>query len=117
MADAEVRTPVAPKQRELNRVESVTTFNAWKDNFMYILAINKNFALFLLPATTWLKYSTATPYRGFTDDTGDGGVSKENKVKYLDLFLGQIANYAPVISRNQITKNSTSLSDIWRKLR
>ncbi len=111
------RAPVAPKQKELSRVESVTSFNAWKDNFMYILAINKNFKSFLLPTTTWLKYSTANPNRGFTDGTGEGAVSKEDQAKYLDLFLGQIANYAPVISRNQITKNSTSLNDIWSKLR
>ena len=32
-------------------------------------------------------------------------------------MLGQVANYATVISRNQITKNSTSLNDIWNKIR
>ena len=32
-------------------------------------------------------------------------------------MLGQIANYATVISRNTITKLSTSLNDIWAKLR
>ena len=31
----------------------------------------------------------------------------------LDLLLGQIANFCPVISRNSIVKHSTSLSDIW----
>ena len=32
-------------------------------------------------------------------------------------MLGQIANYCPVISRNTIVKNSTSLSDIWQSIR
>ena len=32
-------------------------------------------------------------------------------------MLGQIANYASVISRNSIVKSSTSLNDIWQKLR
>jgi hypothetical protein len=35
----------------------------------------------------------------------------------LELMLGQIANYCPVISRNTIVKNSTSLNDIWQAIR
>ena len=31
--------------------------------------------------------------------------------------LGQIANFCPVISRNSIVKHSTSLNDIWQKIR
>ena len=31
--------------------------------------------------------------------------------------MGQIANYCPVISRNTIVKNSTSLSTIWQAIR
>ena len=32
-------------------------------------------------------------------------------------MLGQIANYCPVISRNVIVKNSTSLEQIWQSIR
>ena len=32
----------------------------------------------------------------------------------LELMLGQIANYCPIISRNTIVKNSTSLTAIWQ---
>ena len=32
-------------------------------------------------------------------------------------MLGQIANFCPVISRNSIVKNSTSLNDIWGRIR
>ena len=35
----------------------------------------------------------------------------------LDLLLGQIANFCPVISRNSIVKHSTSLNDIWHRIR
>ena len=35
----------------------------------------------------------------------------------LELMLGQIANYCPVISRNTIVKNSTSLYVIWQTIR
>ncbi len=89
---------------------------------IYILTLNDNFAPFLLPEATWGKDTTATPNRGFTDDATVGndpptGLRKEQKVRQLELFLGQIANWAIIISRNQIVKFSTSLKDVWGKLR
>ena len=112
----------APKQWALGKNETVTTFNAWKDNLVYILSLEPKFAAFLVPDFEWQKHSSADPNRGFQDDAGVNndpptGSKKEDKVKNLTLFLGQIANYATIISRNQIVKNSTSLKDIWRKLR
>jgi hypothetical protein len=35
----------------------------------------------------------------------------------LDLMFGQITNYCPVISRNTIVKNPTSLDQIWQTIR
>jgi len=35
----------------------------------------------------------------------------------LELMLGQIANYCPIISRNTIVKNSTCIGDIWQTIR
>ena len=35
----------------------------------------------------------------------------------LEMILGQIANYAPIISRNTIVKNSTSIDSIWQAIR
>ena len=112
----------APKQWALAKNETVTTFNAWKDNLLYILALETKFAPFLVDGYEWAKYSSADVNRGFTDDAGANatpptGLKKEEKVKHLTLFLGQIANYATIISRNQIVKNSTSLKNIWSKLR
>ena len=112
----------APKQWALGKQETVTTFNAWKDNLLYILSLESKFALYLQPDAQWAKYTTTNPNRGYTDDAGASstpptGLKKEEKVKNLQLFLGQIANYATIISRNQIVRNSTSLKDIFSKLR
>ena len=41
---------------------------------------------------------------------------KEKNV-HLELMLGQIANFCPVISRNTIVKNSTSVKSIWQAIR
>ena len=113
---------VVPKNRYLNSVETITTFNSWRDNLIYILNMNREFDSFLLPNATWGKFSSTSPHRGFTDDEGHNadpptGVSKEEKLRRLNLFLGQIANWATVISRNQIVKFSGSLKEVWGKLR
>lgn len=113
---------IAPKNRYLNTIETITTFNSWKDNMVYVLGLNDNFAPYLLPDATWGRDSSATPYRGYTDDAGVNddpptGVRKKEKARQFELFLGQIANWPVVISRNQIVKNSTSLKDVWSKLR
>ena len=39
------------------------------------------------------------------------------KVAQLELMLGQIANFCPVISRASIVKNSTSIEQIWQTIR
>ena len=44
-------------------------------------------------------------------------VEKYKKCTHLELRLGQIANYCPVISRNTIVKTSTSMSSIWQAIR
>ena len=83
----EAKTPVAPKQKELSRSETITSFNAWKDQFLYVLSFNKNFTKFLAANATWTKASSANPFRGFTDDTGENATTKEDKLKHLALKL------------------------------
>lgn len=80
---------------------------------------NKNFVPFL-DATQW-KQTAANPRRGLTND---GTMVPEverltaaQKNAHLDLLLGQIANFCPAMSRNSIVKHSTSLNDIWQKIR
>ena len=41
----------------------------------------------------------------------------QQKVNMLELMLGQIANYCPIISCNTIVKNSTSIEFIWSAIR
>ena len=76
----------APKQWALGKVETVTTFNAWKDNLVYILSLETKFAPFLVNSYTWQKYSTADVNRGFTDDATRAndpptGLTKEERSK------------------------------------
>ena len=109
----------APKQWMLTTNETLNTFKNWKENRIYTLSLDKSFAPYLKEGVTWGKQTSVTPHRGFTDDaTGTTDPkSKEEKCTTLNLMLGQIANYATVISRNQIIKESTSLNVIWDKIR
>ena len=68
-----------------------------------------------------MKKSKTELLRGFTND---GSAVPENKrrtaqqkTNMLELMLGQIANYYPIISRNTIVKSSTSLECIWNAIR
>ena len=109
----------APKQWQLTRSETINSFNNWKENLTYTLSLDNNFKPYVTETATWGKKSSTSPHRGFTDDTpgGANAQTKEQKCSVVDLMLGQVANYATVISRHQITKNSTSLADIWNKIR
>lgn len=67
------------------------------------------------------KKSRAFPYRGFIND-GEGipeanRLTREQKVIILELMLGQVANYCPIISRGTIVKNSTFVEQIWQTTR
>jgi len=111
----------APKQWQLTKNETITSFENWRQNLMYTLSLDLNFADFLTDGMTWNKKSAAHPNRGLTAD-GAGVAAADRRTAaqknaHLELMLGQIANYAAVISRNSIVKSSTSLSDIWQKLR
>ena len=67
------------------------------------------------------KQTAANPRRGLTNDGTSipeaQRLTAAQKNAHLDLLLGQIANFCPVISRNSIVKHSTSLNDIWQKIR
>ena len=80
-----------------------------------------NFVGFFVDGFTWQKKSATTPLRGFTDD-GDTIPEAQKrtaaqKVTQLELMMGQIVNFCPVISRNTIVKNSTSITSIWQAIR
>ena len=111
----------APKQWALTREETITSFEGWRQNLVYILSLDANFLPFLSDNATWQKKTSLTPTRGLEDDPNtvqqDRRLSAAQKNARLELMLGQIANYCPVISRSSIVKGSTSLNDIWQKIR
>ena len=114
------RSRVIPKQWHLTKTETINNFNNWKENQIYSLSIDDDFKPYLADGVTWGKKTAASPTRGLADDpnTVDAAArkTKEQKCAALDL-LGQLANWATIISRHQITKNSTSLNDVWNKIR
>ena len=62
------------------------------------------------------KNPNALPLHGFTDDSKEVPTIQRRaaaqKVTHPEMMLGQIANYAPIISRNTIIRNSTSINGI-----
>ena len=111
----------APKQWMLTKNETINTFENWRQNLLYILSLDQNFAPFLGEDVTWLKKSAANPTRGLVNDVDPVPAAQrltaQQKNIHLELLLGQIANFCPVISRNSVVKGSTSLGDIWQKIR
>lgn len=111
----------APKQWCLTKIETVNTFENWRQNLIYTLSLDQNFAPFLVSGAKWEKKTKTSPHRGFVNDGEDvaeaSRKTREQKVSMLELMLGQIANYCPVISRNTIVKNSTSIEHIWQTIR
>ena len=111
----------APKQWSLTTHETITSIEAWENNLKYTLSLDPNFAAFLTDTATWGKKTNASPLRGFIDDDEPVPAPRRRtatqKATHLDMLLGQIANYAPVISRNTIVKNSTSINGVWQAIR
>ena len=111
----------APKQWSLKTRETLNLFENWKHNLIYTLSLDPNFAPFLVEGVKWEKKTKANPLRGFGND-GEPipeaqRLTAQQKVSYLELPLGQIANFIPIISCNTIVKNSTSLESIWQSIR
>jgi hypothetical protein len=111
----------APKQWKLTTHETITTFESWRQNLLYILSLDNNFSPFIAPNFTWQKLTSTNQLRGLVDDADPIPAADRKtavqKNTQLELMLGQIANFCPVISRNSILKNSTSINDIWHKIR
>ena len=114
-------TSRAPKQWALTKQETITSYEAWRQNLQYTLALDHNFAVFLLEDTTWLRKTSTAPLRDLENDGEDVPEASRRtaaqKLTHLELMLGQVANYCPVIARNTIVKNSTSMRTIWQAIR
>lgn len=111
----------APKQWSLSKVETLNSFENWRQNLLYTLSLDQQFAPFLVDGATWSKKTKADPLRGFVDDADPVPAAQrrtaQQKVNMLELMLGQIANYCPIISRNTLVKSSTSIESIWSAIR
>ena len=68
----------------------------------------------------WGENTKADPLRVLTDDGEDvaeaNRLTAHQKVNFLELMLRQIANYCPIIVRNKLVKNSTSIQSIWNTI-
>jgi hypothetical protein len=108
----------APKQWSLTKTETISSFESWRNNLIYTLTLDSNFAPFTIPGATWLKRTRTDRARGLVADANAAdGKSAEQKVVILELMLGQIANFCPIISRQTIVTNSTSLDHVWQSIR
>ena len=111
----------SPKQWSLTKNESITTFKARRQNLQYSLSLDTNFSLFLADNFSWLKKSSTSRKRGLTSHGENVPNSRQRstsqKSVHLELMLGKIANFCPVISRNTIIKHSTSIKSIWQAIR
>ena len=111
----------AQKQWCLSKVETIKSFENWKQNLLYTLSLDSNFAPFLADGVQWLKKSKTQPLRGLENEGESVPLTRRltarQKVNFLELILGQIANYCPIISRSTLVKNSTSLEFVWQTIR
>ena len=58
----------APKQWCLSKVETISSFENWKQNLLYTLSLDNNFAPFLADGFQWLKNTKNQPLRGLEAD-------------------------------------------------
>jgi hypothetical protein len=97
----------------------VNSFENWRQNLQYSLSLDPKFATFI--TSTWLKKTRADVNRGLTADPEEvveaDRLTATQKVTALELMLGQIANYCPVVARSTIVNKSTSLKGIWQIIR
>ncbi len=101
---------------KLQKVESVSSFEAWKHNQLYNLKADQVYKAFLAKYPTWRKAGVA--HRGFTDDAdGENRQTAAEKCETLNMMLDGIATWCPHISRSFLVKQTTSLNDVWQKIR
>ena len=115
MADTGFRPP---KQWQLTKTETITSFANWQSNLVYHLSLNNDFSGFL--QAEWQKKSVVN--HGFVADGEEVADIRNRKTAVqksilLDHMLGIIAQFAPSLLRNDITKNATSLDWIWKRIR
>ncbi|KAI2666699.1 Retrovirus-related Pol polyprotein from transposon opus [Labeo rohita] len=111
-----VNTHRARKQWCLTKVETMNSFENCRQNLVYTLSLDPEFAPFLVDGARWEKKTRASPFRGFTDDDTDVPAAQwrtcQQKIIMLELMLGQIAIYCP--KSNGGFRLVTAFADVGR---
>ena len=123
---------LGPKVRNLNSKETLSSLETWKQTILYGLRLNPDFRPYIGENVVFGRKSKAKPFRSLVDtirtetvEDAEGNQrqmvhvtkSREEKVIEVDLMLEQIANYATNIPRQDITRNSASLAEVWQNIR
>ena len=120
MATAPSSSSAVPKQWKLQKKETLVSFEQWRSNSLFHLGLNKNYAPFLHKDVSWRRAPSNTPFRGLMDDITQATatdpavvtLSAQDKLQHLSTLLAWIANYAPVVSRNTIENDATSIANV-----
>lgn len=110
-----IKSGFAPKCRILTSNETQGSFETWKETLLFNLTLEGTFEFLLDDGYKWKTVSENN--RGLEADVGENAKTAKQKAAILSMLLGTIAGYAPVISRQYITQEALSLSDIWHRLR
>ena len=107
----------APKPTKLEGKPNPTELESWINNQIFNLTIDGNFEEFLEDGFKWSSPSVAN--RGLVADDPNTPHARTPKQKqaYLDLMLGSIHSYAPVVSKHFVTHEAKALDEIWDNLR
>jgi hypothetical protein len=96
-------TSRAPKQRALTKQETITSYEAWRQNLQYTLALDQ-FAVFLLEDTTWLRKTSTAPLRGLENDGEDVPAASRRtaaqKLTHFELMLVVVMPSSQLLSRH-----------------
>ena len=97
----------------LTRNESITSFETWKQNLIYILFCYANFAHSMRDNVSWERKSSSTPTRGLVNDSDDiPEAEQQRRNAYISNSCWGKLRISPIISRNSLVKTSTSLTGI-----
>ena len=121
----EIKSALIAKQRILTEHETESTYTTWQQSIMFQFVIDSKFSRYTDQADLGKWQDTSIPNRGYTNDatTGEGALptatqmTAVQKAQILQVLLGSIATFAPVISNKFITSQAKCFDDIWNRLR